>query len=238
MSASDPPTSPNKSSSWGDWISNKVWYYAGPGMDKGVSKYRREQLSSAQGSLLEIGAGHGYTLLYLDPSKVEKVTCIEPNAEMHMALTENAKQAGFEESKGNFSVHALQGETEALASEKFDVVVTSFVLCTVSDEPLVLQNIGKWLKPGGRYLFMEHAGDVKGTWRRWAQEWATPVWKASIGQGCCLDRDHVDLVEAAKDETGNSIFKDVEWREIGKGKASWSPAWFVKPLIMGSAVRA
>jgi SAM-dependent methyltransferase len=224
--------------SYGDALMNWMWHWGGPGLDSSVSKYRKRQLADVSGDTLEIGSGHGHTLAYLDANLV-KITCIEPNIAMLYQLKVNAAKVGFSQDKNNLRVIGAPAEAFSEAPENgFDTVISSFTLCSVSDEVGVLRNIGKWLRPGGIFLFQEHSGDALGTWRRSYQEWLTPAWKV-VGGGCCLDRDHVKLIEEVKDEHGNSLFSSVTWEEIGVGKRDkWGPAWLTKPLIMGKAVKA
>ncbi|NIV75570.1 MAG: methyltransferase domain-containing protein, partial [Gammaproteobacteria bacterium] len=38
----------------------------------------------------------------------------------------------------------------------FDTVLTTHVLCSVSDQGAVLAEVRRVLRPGGRFLFLEH----------------------------------------------------------------------------------
>jgi ubiquinone/menaquinone biosynthesis C-methylase UbiE len=75
-----------------------------------------------------------------------------------------------------------------LEDESMDVVVSTHVLCTVSDPERALREILRVLAPGGRFLFIEHVAAPAGTrLRRW-QERLCPFWKLIAG-GCHPDRE-------------------------------------------------
>lgn len=161
----------------------------------------------------------------------------EPNVAMHPTLKENAEKAGFEESRGNLVVFGSTAEVFD-PDCKFDSVVTSCTLCSVSDEVKVIQNIGSWLRPGGKFYFLEHGGDEAGTWRRTIQDWATPMW-STIAGGCTLNRHHLTLIKNAVDEQGNRIFSDVTAEVVGRAHMNdFSPSFIFKPLIVGVATRS
>jgi ubiquinone/menaquinone biosynthesis C-methylase UbiE len=52
------------------------------------------------------------------------------------------------------------------------------------------------LKPGGRFLFIEHVAAPQGTRLRTAQRWLRPLWKR-IADGCHPDRETGELIEQA-----------------------------------------
>jgi ubiquinone/menaquinone biosynthesis C-methylase UbiE len=54
-----------------------------------------------------------------------------------------------------------------------------------------LREIHRILKPGGRFIFLEHVGAPQGSWLRRFQRWVKPVWSA-VGDGCEPDRDTED----------------------------------------------
>jgi ubiquinone/menaquinone biosynthesis C-methylase UbiE len=52
----------------------------------------------------------------------------------------------------------VQAGAEALPFDdaSFDTVVATFVHCSIPDPPAALREIARVLRPGGRYLFIEH----------------------------------------------------------------------------------
>ena len=69
-----------------------------------------------------------------------------------------------------------------------DAVISTQVLCSVADPAKVLREIQRVLKPGGRFLFVEHVAAAPGTSLRHWQRLARPV-SALLGDGCHPDRN-------------------------------------------------
>ena len=83
---------------------------------------------------------------------------------------------------------SLQAENLPLDDNRFDYVIASLVCCSVANIDRSLAEIYRVLKPGGRYLFIEHvAAKTDSKARRW-QEWLTPLWRKFAGN-CHLNRE-------------------------------------------------
>jgi ubiquinone/menaquinone biosynthesis C-methylase UbiE len=125
-----------------------------------------------QGKVVEIGPGAGANLAYY-PKDIHWIG-IEPNPFMLTYLEQES------ESQGIKTVEFHQGVAEQLPIEdnSVDTVVSTHVLCSVGDVQASLQEIHRILKPGGRFIFIEHVGGECGTWRRRVQDGIEPVWKA------------------------------------------------------------
>ncbi|KAF9005056.1 hypothetical protein BDQ17DRAFT_373361 [Cyathus striatus] len=54
--------------------------------------------------VLDIGAGHGHTVYYLDHDKVTKYAALESNVLMHNKIREHASKVGFNESDGSLVI--------------------------------------------------------------------------------------------------------------------------------------
>src|SRR5215217_5325745 len=67
-----------------------------------------------------------------------------------------------------------------------DFVVATFVLCTVSDPQQALREIARVLKPGGRFVFMEHVRSQDARLAAW-QDRMQPVW-GRFAYGCNCNR--------------------------------------------------
>jgi ubiquinone/menaquinone biosynthesis C-methylase UbiE len=69
-----------------------------------------------------------------------------------------------------------EGENmNAIESNSMDVVVHTFILCSVNDYNLVLKEIYRVLKPGGLAIFMEHSIDNDHLSRRIIQKIIEPL---------------------------------------------------------------
>jgi ubiquinone/menaquinone biosynthesis C-methylase UbiE len=145
-----------------------------------VAKHRQELLSAAGGDILEIGFGTGLNLANY-PNHVRNITAIDPNPGMH-------RRAERRIAASQIDVNKHFGRTEQLpfGDASFDCVVSTFTLCSVRDEHRAMSEVYRVLRPGGRFLFLEHglspAPDVQRWQRRlnWLQR--------NFGGNCHLDR--------------------------------------------------
>ena len=154
-----------------------------------LNELRLEQLASARGRLLEIGFGTGLNADYY-PSEVERVVALDSNPGVERLARKRIAAASV-------PIEFLLGASERLPFENgaFDTVVTTLVLCSVSDVARALAEVRRVLAPGGRYLVLEHglADDAK--IQKW-QKRLNPLNRAMLG-GCNLDRPTTELVTAA-----------------------------------------
>ena len=149
--------------------------------DAFVEGRKRDLLSGLSGTLVEIGSGTGPNLRYL-PAEL-RVVAVEPNPFMHPHLLREARGRGR-------LVHLIRGDAGALPfpDESVEAVLSTLVLCSLKSLDHALMEIHRILRPGGRFIFMEHVGAPQGSWLRRVQRWVKPVWRA-VGDGCEPDRD-------------------------------------------------
>ena len=99
--------------------------------------------------------------------------------------------------KAGGAIELVEGSAEAVPLEdrSVDTVVTTWTLCSIPDPRRALAEMRRVLRPGGRFLFVEHglAPDPK---VRWWQDRITPAWKR-VGGGCHLNRAIAQLIEEA-----------------------------------------
>jgi ubiquinone/menaquinone biosynthesis C-methylase UbiE len=75
-------------------------------------------------------------------------------------------------------------------------VVSTLVLCSVPQPEATLQEILRILKPGGRFVFIEHVAARRGTRLRAVQNLIQPVWSL-VGDGCHPNRETWDTISQA-----------------------------------------
>ena len=146
----------------------------------GLSEVRSRLLSSVSGNVLEVGAGTGLSYRHY-PEGIHLVMT-EPDPAMFEILERNVAQGSVE--LMNSQISDLYGSD--LEPHSFDYVVSTLVLCSVDDVAQSLQTISLFLKPGSKYIFMEH-GLASGFYGI-TQRLATPIWRKVAG-GCHLDRN-------------------------------------------------
>ena len=77
-----------------------------------------------------------------------------------------------------------------------DAVVSTFALCTVSDPARTLGEVLRILRPGGKFVFMEHVAAPAGTALRLVQRASRSYW-VRFADGCLPDADTLPLIQAA-----------------------------------------
>ncbi|MCI0710695.1 MAG: class I SAM-dependent methyltransferase [Chloroflexi bacterium] len=154
-----------------------------------VANRKHELFSNLSGTVLEIGAGTGANLEFL-PADIQYIT-IEPSLAMQEYLEAETARRGI-----TADIRTGIAEEIPLEDQSVDYVISTLVLCSVQDVPDVVAEIHRVLKPGGKYLFLEHVAAPEKTWMRRWQNIATPAWKI-IGDGCHLNRETWKAVEMA-----------------------------------------
>lgn len=185
--------------------------------EAGLAGWRDELLAPLSGSVLEVGAGTGANVGRY-PAAVERLVLTEPNRHMRARLTPLAKSRGAE-------VLDAPAEELPLDSESFDAVVATLVLCSVRDPDRALTEIHRVLRPGGRFVFIEHVAAADRPRRLAWQRRIEPAWKLVAGN-CHLTRSTEETIRAAGLE-----INVVERQSMRKAPP------IVRPTIRGVALR-
>ena len=154
-----------------------------------VAGRKRVIFATLEGAVVEIGPGTGSNFRYYPPDI--RWIGIEPNVYMRPYLEREAAKYGI-------PVDFRSGIAEQLGvpDQSADAVVSTLVLCSVRDQEAVLQEVLRALKPGGRFVFVEHVAAPRGTRQRLVQRLIRPVWQL-VGDGCHPDRETWSAIERA-----------------------------------------
>ena len=176
---------------------------------------RESLLAAASGDVLEIGGGTGANLPFYQPG-AGSLTITEPDAAMLRRLQRRAREQGP-------LAKILRAPAEDLPFEDgtFDTVVSTMVLCGVSDQPRALRQLRRVLRPGGQLLFIEHvrSGDPG-----LAHHQDRMNWMCQFVMRCDCNRPTLTSIE----EAGFAV-TGVEHLTMPKAPS------FVSPLIVGTA---
>ena len=151
--------------------------------------WRAATVAAARGRVLEIGIGSGLNFPFYGRD-VEEVVGVAPSKPL---LARAGKAGGWMP----FKIRLICQSAEHLPypDASFDCVVATWSLCSIPDVEAALAEAYRVLKPGGRFVFIEHgAADAPGLYR-W-QRRLTPAWRCLAG-GCHLDRRPDRLLAAA-----------------------------------------
>ena len=117
------------------------------------------------------------------------------------------------------------GEALPLADGCADAVVCTLTLCSVVDPARTLAEIVRVLKPGGKFLFLEHVLSETDSGLARQQVVATPLQVASA-DGCHLDRRTLETIRAARFATVDATYFDLRG------------FYFLNPTVAGIATKA
>jgi ubiquinone/menaquinone biosynthesis C-methylase UbiE len=185
-----------------------------------LQEWRQSLLSNLSGSVLEIGAGTGANLPFYNHKQVELTLC-EPDANMRKQLMDKID----EQKLVNIKVSTDSAELISAESNSLDYVVSTLVCCSVKDVSKSLAEIKRVLKPGGKFVFLEHVAAIPGTRRRTWQNIINPLWRKIAGN-CHLNRN----TEQAILDAGFSI-ESIESESMRKAMG------LVRPTVRGVAVK-
>jgi SAM-dependent methyltransferase len=169
---------------------NSVFFWAMDGyIDLHLRKHKKAAFAGLPASVVELGSGVGANLRYLP--KHAHLTAIEPNPHMHTRLSRAAERRGV-----SLDIRSVVGECIDLPDASADAVISSLVLCSVSDPAAVLAEVRRILRPGGRFSFAEHVVATGRTPTRWLQRVLRRPW-AYVFEGCSCERDLASAISSA-----------------------------------------
>lgn len=161
--------------------------------DACVRDWRRDLLADLHGEVLELGAGTGLNLAHY-PATVTRLVLTEPDRHMRGRL--EARLAAEPPAPAAVEVVDAGADRLPFDDARFDAVVATLVLCSVPDQRAALAEVRRVLRPGGRFVFLEHvAADHRPNRLRW-QRRLEPVWKR-VAAGCHLTRRTLEEIRAA-----------------------------------------
>ncbi|HKW86737.1 MAG TPA: class I SAM-dependent methyltransferase [Nitrospiraceae bacterium] len=159
-------------------------------MGTGKFQEQREQtLTSLHGNVLEIGFGTGLNLPHY-PKTVTWLTALDPANLLPEIVAQRSAELSF-------PVEVLHMSAEKLPFEdgRFDCAVSTWTLCTITDAVAALREVQRVLKPGGKFVFLEHGRSDDEKIAKW-QDWLNPIQRI-IACGCNLNRPIDALIRQA-----------------------------------------
>ncbi|KAG8193393.1 hypothetical protein JTE90_012195 [Oedothorax gibbosus] len=214
-------------SKWQTFLFGNLGFLFQPPMTplrKKAFKILKDSLENVEDHLeiLEIGVGDGANLPFYPEGS--RLTVLDVNAHFESYFRRNSKKWKQVEYKGTIISGAE--DMREVKDCSFDVVVGTYVLCSCKDPVEVLKEVKRVLKPGGKYLFLEHIFFQDGGFNSWLQKIAGPLWKLYFN-GCVLDRDSGTSIR----KTG---FSDVKMDPVTISGIFVHP---YSPQIIGMAIK-
>lgn len=152
-----------------------------PFIEHSVRRYKQRVFAGLPPTVVEIGPGVGADLRYLRPGSTW--VAIEPNSAMHGRLRAAAERHGV-----RLDLRDRVAERTGLPPGSVETVISSLVLCTVTDPAGVVAEVRRVLRPGGTFRFVEHVAARAGTPTRALQRALRRPWAWTF-EGCSCERD-------------------------------------------------
>lgn len=144
---------------------------------------RPPTIESASGDVLEVGFGTGRNLGLYGPS-VKSLHVLDP---MNAGPLRDRIESRIAKASFPVEQHALRADRQLpFEDARFDCVVTTWTLCSIPDAKSALSEMRRVLRPGGRYLFVEHGRAESASTAKW-QDRINPLWR-KLADGCNLNR--------------------------------------------------
>ncbi|XP_042903356.1 thiol S-methyltransferase TMT1B [Parasteatoda tepidariorum] len=171
--------------------------------------------------ILEIGIGPGANLQFYPENS--NLTALDMNPSFFQIFHNNRKK--YPQVKLVRTVLNWAEDMNEVEDSAYDVVISTHVLCSVKNIESVMKEVKRVLKPGGKFLFLEHVAYPENEGGHLAQRFAAPLW-AVYCDGCYPNRNTADAIK-------NAGFSDVQC------DVSYSPSLllFIRPHIIGVATK-
>jgi SAM-dependent methyltransferase len=140
------------------------------------------------GEVLEIGFGSGLNLPHLPPP-VTLLLAVDP-----MDKGRQLAASLLDSSPVKVDFVGVDGQRLPLADDSVDAALSTWTLCSIPDAAAAVREIGRVLRPGRTFHFVEHGRSPDAKVRRW-QHRLNPI-QRRIACGCNLNRPIPDLIEA------------------------------------------
>ncbi|MBX7167872.1 MAG: class I SAM-dependent methyltransferase [Pirellulales bacterium] len=152
------------------------WVMQSPAM----AEQRPRVAGAAAGHVLEIGFGTGLNLPHYTDA-VKRLDAIDPASVLRKRVARR-----IEQSVVPVHTHQLDAARLPFDDAMFDCVVSTWTLCSIDNVQKALGEIRRVLRPGGRFLFVEHGRSDDPRVARW-QDRLNPL-QRRVGVGCNLNR--------------------------------------------------
>ncbi len=157
-----------------------------------IAPVKRDLFADLGGTdVVEVGMGAGPSLPLFREAGVRSVHGIEPNLDMHPMAKARAEGCGLH----RLALSTGVAEQLPLEDNSCDVLVATMLMCSVASQREALKEFARVLRPGGRYIFVEHVAAPPGSALRGLQG-ALNVPQQLMCHGCHLTRSSVAELEA------------------------------------------
>lgn len=176
-------------------------------MEARVRRWRTELWSRVPpGRVLELGVGTGKNIRHHPAGR--EIVALDISEKMLLRARGKAERSG-----GRVAFELSDAQRLPHPDATFDVVVASFVFCSVPDPRLGLRETRRVLRPGGKLLLLEHVLSRKPVLRslmRWLDPVPFHVWGAHIDRDTVASVRDAGFTGTVEDDLSLDIVKLIE----------------------------
>jgi len=154
----------------------------------GVARLRKQIMSKAHGTILDVACGTGLNFPLFPPSS--KITATDLSPRMLEIARQKAAQLNL-----NVNSKVMDAQHLEFPDESFDTVVSTLSTCTFPDPVQALREMGRVCRAGGQILLLEHGRSSWGWLANYQERHAFGHYQANAG--CRWHQEPLDLVRAA-----------------------------------------
>lgn len=145
--------------------------------------------------LVDVGVGTGPNLRYFSHIDNLKIVGVDPNPYMRPYLMDNMNS--LDVNPNTFEWRDGVAENLPIESGTLDAAISTLVMCSVQDVEKSISEIYRVLRPGGKYVFIEHvAAPEDHLWLGIAQRVFDPL-QQLLADNCHLRRDPLPFIQHA-----------------------------------------
>ncbi len=196
--------------------------HSGDQYEDEIRSRKQALFGNLHGAVLEIGPGAGPNIHYY-PEGIQWLG-VEPNPFMVPYLEKVIRKLGPPPGSFRIDPGDPKGNRLPAGDASMEAVVSTLVLCSVPDPEATVREIRRVLKPGGRFVFIEHVAAPRGSLMREVQNFIQPLWTLAAA-GCHPNRETWETIAHA----GFAQVKLEHFSVPGAG--------LVGPQIAGSALK-
>lgn len=146
------------------------------------------------GDVVEIGFGTGLNLPHLPPT-VTLLRAVDPLERGRVLASERIAASPVP-----VEFVAMDAQALPLDDDSVDAALSTWTLCSIADPVVAVREIGRVLRPGGIFRFVEHGRSPDPRVLEWQQR-LNPL-QRRLACGCNLDRDIPSIIEEAGLQVG------------------------------------
>jgi len=160
----------------------------------GIEQLRQGAVTSAFGTVLEVGVGTGLNLKYYDVANITRLDAIDLSPGMLEITSQRLLQTP--KLSNITKLQRMNAENLQFPENSFDSVIDTFSLCVYQNPVEALKEMGRVCKPSGKIILLENNRADSSFFGRYQDATADTISRFG-GKGCVYNQNVLSLVKQA-----------------------------------------